>query len=133
MKITIKSSQHIESKSELLQLAERAFKSLFRGIDNYFKNFPEDEFKMIESKEVEEDGKPGKYYLFEVGDQGETLIVTLFPIEDNKDSFMIRIEGDDTEKFEKGPIKRDDIIDYVTDYCEKYDLGAVEDYIDAYV
>lgn len=129
MKMTVKSG-------ELMNLAKKALDIVFKGLDKCIKDMEGSntkyDFNVTKTKDVEEDGVKGKYYLFEVGDKGTILDVTLFKIEDNEDSFMIRIEGDGLEKFEKGPIKQEEIEKYVTDYCDKYDLGAVEDSVDAY-
>lgn len=127
MKMTVKSG-------ELMNLAKKALDIVFKGLDKCIKDMEGSntkyDFNVTKTKDVEEDGVKGKYYLFEVGDKGTVLDVTLFKIEDNEDSFMIRIEGDGLEKFEKGPIKREEIEKYVTDYCDKYDLGSVEEGID---
>ena len=129
MKVTVNSGQ-------LMDLAKKALNAIFKGLDECMRNMEGSntkyDFNVSKTKDVEEDGVPGKYYLFEVGDSGTVLDVTLFKIEDNEDSFMIRIEGEGLDKFEKGPIKQDEIEKYVTNYCDKYNLGAVEDSVDVY-
>ena len=123
------------NSGKVLDLAKKALDTLFKGLDRCIRDIENNQkydLHKTDEGDVEEDGVPGKYYVFEVGDQGQLLEVTMFPIEDNEDSYMIRIEGDNLEKFEKGPVKHSEIEKYVTDYCDKYNLGAIEEGVDAY-
>lgn len=121
----------------ITDIAKKSLDALFKSLDTFMNTMAKDTkfekygFSPKDSKEVDEDGMKGKYYLFESG-YGQVVEVTLFDIQDNEDSYMIRIESDDHPKFERGPIKRDDIEKYVLDYFDKYDMGSLEEGVDVY-
>lgn len=108
--------------------------SLFNGLDKLM-NF--NTMKPKESKDIEAvvKGKtrPGKEFLYDVnGENGlVTLEVYLFAIEDHENKFLLKIQAEGYEPYEKGPVDREDVETYVLNYADKYNLGTnIEEYID---
>ena len=106
-----------------MSLVSKALNLLFRGVNDALADL---DLKQTKEDDIEEDGVKGKYYLYEAGDD-QTLEVKLFTIEDHPDMYVVRVQTDGEDPQEKGPIKQDEIIDFITDYADKHDLGTVAD------
>ena len=77
-----------------------------------------------EEKDIEEDGIRGKYFLYEVGDNG-TLEVEVFGVEDHPGKFIVRCKHDDKDVEESNILTEDTIVKWLTEYADKHDLGTV--------
>lgn len=87
-----------------------------------------DLFEITKSEEIEEDGIVGQYFEFETGN-GNILQVKLFPSPVDDSKYIIRMAHDGgKDPYESGRlIHEDKLLDELANYCEKYDLGSVEE------
>lgn len=112
--------------ADATNMIKKILDSIFKGIDSLMK-FDDMELKDKVDVSGKVNGKDmnGRKFVYEVGDEGNTVDVYLFVYdESNPDEFVIRIEAEGCDTFEKSPIRKSDVEKYVTQYADKYDLGS---------
>lgn len=87
-----------------------------------------DIFEVKKSEEIEEDGIVGQYFEFETGN-GNTLQVKLFPSPAKETDYIIRLAHDGGKNVYESDklVSEDKLMQELTDYCNKYDLGTVDE------
>lgn len=105
----------------IVDAIKKNWKTLFRKLDKEFG-------KLVKSEDIEEDGINGVYLEFETGN-GNILQLKLFPSPRNEREFIIEVAHDGgKDVYEPNKLFTEDTIDNaLTDYCDKYDLGTVEE------
>lgn len=107
----------------ITQLAGKALDALFRGIDDALADL-----QKKKEEQIEEDGIKGKYFEFKTSN-GNLLQVKLFPAPTNSTKYIIRLAHDGGKNVYESDrlIHEDKLLDKMTEYCDKYNLGSVED------
>lgn len=120
-----------------LNLVGKLIDKLFKGLDSMFRDLSEAGLKEKKREEIEEDGIPGMYLMYDAldeDDKSHNIELKLFTSPDKPGKYFMRIQHDDGKDLEE-PDKfftKDQISPFVLEYAQNHGLISLNEAIDVY-